>query len=122
MTSPLVPNSKREALRKDLQTWIVGQTITFAATVTERFEDSCDQSNQPVYASRARPSGYLCCAISRPARLSGRPERQSAHAQRRLDRDRSDRGLPVVTPLPDGISVSRSQCYSDWTPDLWVIG
>jgi hypothetical protein len=27
-----------------------------------------------------------------------------------------------VTPLPDGISVSRSQCYSDWTPDLWVIG
>jgi hypothetical protein len=49
MISPLVPNSKREALRKDLRTWIVGQTINFAATVTERFEDSCDQSSQPVY-------------------------------------------------------------------------
>jgi hypothetical protein len=49
MMSPLIPNPKREALRKDLRTWIVGRTITFAATITERFEDSCDQSTQPVY-------------------------------------------------------------------------
>src|SRR5216684_5593113 len=93
MTFSLGQNSEREKLRKEMRTHIVGRTIGFAATVTEWFDVSFEQSDEPSYSrmfSIGPPKsgrthlnemllglGALCFFVHALDRLSFRPNSEA---------------------------------------------